>query len=204
MRAAITDPTTFFVIGMPRGGTTIVARIFNSLENGFCLGEPHWFMQARDANPEVVSRQCFGKVATTLPETFTEWDVLPWIESRLDGHYQLGGYKETWYWNNGLVRGMTEAHKDRVEFFIVVFRDPVMVHSSQVALGWQDGRSPEEYLSDYRELDALARHEKAVAVVYEDFALDPLGYLNARLPFQIDGPLVLERTGHEFGHGFLF
>lgn len=200
MRTDLTRPMTFFVVGMPRGGTTIVARVFNSLADGFCLGEPHWYWQSRTKNMEAVQEACFGKVDGYVDADLDVHELLGWIQYRLQqGDYRLGGYKETWFVNNPLVKPITEEHKDRVDFFLVVFRHPVLVHSSQWALGWTEAASTNTIIEGYKELDILAQHPRAIPIVYERFAPNPLPYLNERLPFSIEGALTLAPTGHEYG-----
>lgn len=193
VRTNLTEQKSFFIIGMPRGGTTIVSRVFNSLEDGFCLGEPHWFWQSWSRGMSLVAENCFDGIELDAKDI---WDILP-AAKRTD--YNLVGYKETWTNANGLVKRMTEQHKDEVDFFLVVFRNPLMVHSSQIALGWRDRERPSDIVQAYKELDTLASHKNAIAVSYENFAHGKLDYLNTILPFRIEGKLELKPTSHKYG-----
>jgi hypothetical protein len=187
----------FFVIGPPRSGTTIVASVFNSLKDGFCLGEPHWIHEAEQGEAD---KEACGKMAEYWRPVadyrfILNVNVMPMLA--LDG-FRVGGYKETFQWFRHTCDPLLEAHVPLVDFFVVVLRDPAKALSSQRALGWNHLR-PKDTNKDYLRMGDLAQHHKAVVVVLEDFVGDPLGYLNARLPFRIEGPLELEPTGHRFG-----
>jgi hypothetical protein len=187
----------FFVVGPPRSGTTIVASLFNSLEDGFCLGEPHWLHEAE--GPDAVEEAC-GKMAEHWRpvgeyKLIVHANVLPMLA--LPG-YRVGGYKETYQGLRHTCEPLLAAHLPLVDFFVVVLRDPRLVLSSLRALGWDNVRV-RDVNQDYERMGELARKRDAVVVVLEDFVLDPLGYLNARLPFRIEGPLELKPTGHRFG-----
>lgn len=200
MKTNLSLPQTFFIIGMPRGGTTILSNLFNSLEDGFCLGEPHWYYQSTGRDFKKVRDNCFGKMDAPLEDDFEIKELLPWIEYRLEqGDYNLGGYKETWFVGHKELGPIIDWHKERVDFFLVVFRNPVKVHSSQLALGWTEARDVGLFSRLYKELDRLAFHPGAIPIVYEDFVEGPLEYLNERLPFQIEGELRLKPTGHKYG-----
>lgn len=178
MKTNLTNPLTYFILGPPRGGTTILCNLLNALEDGFCLGEPHWCAMAQNMSipPDILS-------------------------ANYESH-TLYGYKETYRLRHALCEDLLSLHLHKVDFFLIVLRDPVLVHSSQRALGWTEWDLPEDHNKIYRRLDKLAQHKKAIVIVYEDFVKDPLEYLNERLPFQIKGPLVLEPTGHAFGDPF--
>lgn len=191
------DKRLFFVIGPPRSGTTIVASVFNSLTDGFCLGEPHWLHESLEGEDDVAA---YGKVAEFYRPVddhmlIMHTNIIPILQR---DEFHVGGYKSTFQWFRHTCEPLLEAHIPLVDFFVVVLRDPAKTLSSQRALGWKHLR-PRSVNKDYRRMGDLAQHPKAVTVVLEDFVGDPLGYLNARLPFQIEGPLVLDPTGHRYG-----
>jgi len=191
------DKRLFFVIGPPRSGTTIVASVFNSLTDGFCLGEPHWLHESLEGEDDGAA---YGKVAhlrrpVSDYRLIMQVNIIPILNR---GPFKVGGYKSTYQWFRHTCEPLLAAHIPLVDFFVVVLRDPVKVLSSQRALGWQHLR-PRDTNKEYRRMGDLARDPKAVVVVLEDFVGDPLGYLNARLPFRIEGPLALEPTGHRYG-----
>lgn len=187
----------FFIVGSPRSGTTIVASVFNSLEDGFCLGEPHWLHEA--VGPDAVVEAC-GKMADLWRPVgdymlIMHANVLPMLARR---GFCVGGYKETYQHFRHTCEPLLEAHLPLVDFFVVVLRDPRLTLASQRAHGW-DNMRVRDMNRDYERMDELAQDPNAVVVVLEDFVKDPLDYLNKRLPFRIGGPLELQPTGHRFG-----
>jgi len=200
VKTNLTDKRLFFIIGPPRSGTTIVASVFNSLGDGFCLGEPHWLHEAEKGEADA---QAYGKVAHLRPHPWSVSDYMLIMQVNVipilnRGPFHVGGYKETWQYFRHTCEPLLAAHVPLVDFFVVVLRDPRLALASQRALGWQHLR-PRDTNKDYLRLGELAQNPKAVPVILEDFVVDPLGYLNARLPFQIEGPLELQPTGHRFG-----
>ena len=187
MKTNLTHPMTFFILGVPRSGTTILCNLFNALEDGFCLGEPHWYA----VNQGVVPLEKMLSI------------YLSDVRYRaIHNGYNLSGYKETYRLRHKLSDDLVKLHLSFVSFFLIIFRDPVLVHSSQRALGWTEWDTPDDFNESYKRLDELAQHEKGIAIVCEQFVQNPLTYLNQRLPFQIEGDLVLKPTGHEFGDPF--
>ncbi len=187
----------FFIIGPPRSGTTIVASVFNSLTDGFCLGEPHWLHEA--VGPDAVVEAC-GKMAEHWRlvadyKLIMSANVMPMLARE---GFRVGGYKETYQHFRHTCEPLLAAHVPLVDFFVVVLRDPRLVLSSLRAHGW-DNMRVRDVNGDYGRMDELASDPNAVVVVLEDFVVDPLGYLNGRLPFRIEGPLELVPTGHRFG-----
>lgn len=159
-----------------------MGNLFNALDDGFCMMEPHWYEKAIHGNDV----------------DFMTW----WMKAQTSIH--LAGYKETYRIGHEMCDDLIERHTPDTDFFIVVFRDPVYVHSSQRALGWTEWDEPEYFNESYRVLDKFIEKwpGKAIPVVYEDFVVDPLAYLNKRLPFRIEGELKLALTGYTFGDPF--
>jgi hypothetical protein len=179
MKTNLDTELTYFILGLPNNGTTIVASFFNSLEDGFCICEPHWYVE-RGHPIEAVGDGCCGKVAhlwdqadVREPREIYPGFILPAVTI---GGYHLGGYKETWR-NDKLGNQLLRDHVARVDFFVVVHR-----HAS-------------EFLMD------LGSHPKAVNISYPAFRLDPLDCANTALAgrFEIEGPVVLQPTGWAFG-----
>lgn len=195
---------TYFILGLPRSGTTIVASLFNSLEDGFCLGEPHWYVEAGH-DIERVGPDCCGKVAPLWDRAkVSEVDaILPCFirPAVVIGDYKLGGYKETWR-DDPLGRRLLERHIPKVDFFILVHRNGVEAWRSQIRLGW-----PEEEWTLNRAIVGtcmlydLKENPKAVYVEIDQFRADPLACLNKALAgrFEIEGPVTLQPTGWVFG-----
>lgn len=190
MKTNLGTKNTFFILGLPRGGTTIVARVFDSLEDGFCLGEPHWLYENLGS-----AEQALGKVPGPAPTTRDA--ILPWIKREVqDEGWMLGGYKETLFRLHRGIYTLAEEHAERVAFFVIVFRSPRQVLASQHAHGYVEEMSG---VDDYRFLEALANRDNGIGLCFERFVENPLGYLNSRLPFRIDGSLALQPTNHAYG-----
>lgn len=204
MKTDLDTELTYFILGLPRSGTTIVASLFNSLDDGFCLGEPHWYVEAGH-ELAAVGKGCCGKVghlwdqaAVEEPKSIYSQFIAPAV---VIGGYNLGGYKETWrgdelgYW-------LLEEHLSRVDFFVLVFRDPIECYDSQMGVGWPaDEWTPARAQMGDSYLRWLSDHGRAVVVEYDLFRRDPLGHLNAALAgrFEIQGPVELQPTGWSFG-----
>ena len=186
----------FLVTGMARGGTTIVAKLFNSLEDGFCLGEPYHYRQHNHKPAWNEYAGSAGKVSHLLVDASDPWEGICSIIG-LEG-LLLGGIKEALWYGSHWPKQFMKSHIDEADFFIVVFREPLEVYSSMIALGW----SPmpiSEFTEGYRIMDALSRLPHSIPVSLKHFRKDPLGYLNNLLPFEIQGELDLQPTGHSFG-----
>lgn len=177
MRAIVEESLRFFIVGLHRTGTTITAVIMDSLENGTCFGEPHWYAHTND----------------------TKYDFFDDTDCSSD----LCGYKETYKFPDDerpFCDALIERHLPLVDFFIVTFRNPVLVHSSM--RNWaMDYISTGVILDGYRTMDKLVSHNKGVAIVLEDMIDGGVDYLSSRLPFEIEGDLVLDtdRSHHKMG-----
>lgn len=198
MKTSLTDEKLlFFVLGIPRSGTTIVGMFFNSLTDGFCLGEPHWYLHSGHTDDGA-----YGKVKeyyreVTDPKLIMQTNIIPILQK---GPFCVGGYKATWHrGNREEMTEIIESHLSLVDFFIVVFRNPVLTLSSLRATDGWEYREPGPINKDYDYLDKLAQHPKGNAVVFEDFCNQPLAYMKSRIPFEVQGSFNLSPTGHAFG-----
>jgi hypothetical protein len=196
MKTDLTEKRLMFLLGVPRSGTTIVASLFNSLEDGFCLGEPHWYLKTGHEDTGA-----YGKVKEHCrpvedPKLIIETNIIPILQ---DTDYMLGSFKETWHRHHRAdLRALLARNMSVIDHLIILFRDPILTLSSLRAHDWGELR-PHHIVKDYYELDKLASHPKGIGLVFEDFCEGPLEYLNSRLPFQIEGPLDIKPTGHKYG-----
>lgn len=197
MKVNLPRPMTFFVTGLGRGGTTIVAQALNSLENGFCLMEPYHYHNDHPAPFGHDWKASGPNVARLLNGN----EPLEAIQDAVSmDRYQLGGYKETIEPVSDWVEAVLPRHLEMVDFFLVVFRNPVFMHSSQRAFGWKfRPDEPSAYLDDYKFLSELANTYPGIPVVLEDFIENPLGHLNSRLPYRIYGHFELIPTDNKYG-----
>jgi hypothetical protein len=204
MKTNLDRNLSFFILGQPRSGTTIIASLFNSLQDAFVLGEPHWYVEAGHPLADV-GRDCCGKVeeAWYADDVSDVKRILPDFIKPMVActDYHLGGYKETWRGDN-LGNWLLENHLFPVDFFVIVMRHPIDCHESQMRVNW-----PADEWTIRRAVDAhykmleLARYEKSIIIDYESFRADPIGHVNDALDykFQIEGPLELQPTGWVFG-----
>jgi len=204
MKTNLDRELTYFILGLPRSGTTIVASLFNSLQDGFCLGEPHWYVKAghriEDVGPDCCGKVGYLWVRAGVSEVMSIYPcfIRPAV---CIGGYHLGGYKETWR-GDILGRLLVKRHLPKVDFFVLVHRDPLDVWHSQLGCNWPtDEWTQARAVKGARLLCKLGASPKAVNVWYEDFRADPLGHLNAALAgrFEIQGPVSLQPTGWVFG-----
>jgi hypothetical protein len=149
-----------------------------------CVGKAGYLWAASDINRSSDWRDIFDKFLCGLA---------------ISAGYKAVGYKETYRWGDELCERLIREHLPIVDFFVIVLRNPLLVQSSQYALGWEEGACPMIFNRIYKHLGQLAHYDKAVVVTLEDFVDDPLEYLNAKLPFEIEGDFELLPTGHEFG-----
>lgn len=206
LKTNLVSPLDYFITGLPRSGTTIVASLLNSLDDGFCFGEPHWYLDTRRVICDEI-RHFTGKVNNLVDCNLVKdkMDVLPKLITPLlirSNTYKLGGYKET-YKGTPLDRLLFRAHIPQVDFFIVVLRDPIEVHKSQRRVGWPVKEwGLDKALTDHDTMVDMAIHNnKAVSVWYDDFCKDPIGTMNRVLGglFVITGEPVLTPTGWIYG-----
>lgn len=196
MIAHIKKPMTYFIVGFGRGGTTILANAMNSLQNGFCIGEPYHHHSDHSTRSGPDWTACGGKVEHLLQGN----EPLDAIWGVLGDEYLLGGYKETVEPVSDWVETVLPSHMWEVDFYIVILRDPVLVHSSQRALGWKlRSDEPAAYLEDYKLLAELANTYPGIPLTLEDLIGWGGEYLNERLPIQMVGDLELTPTNHNYG-----
>lgn len=195
---------TYFILGLPRSGTTIVASFFNSLEDGFCLGEPHWYVEAGHPLASV-GPDCCGKVASLWDMAKVESidHILPCFirPAVVIGEYKVGGYKETWR-ADPLGERLLEQHIPKVDFFVLVHRNANEVWRSQIKRGWPEQEWPfSRAVVGAVKLYETGNHPKAVSIEYDEFRVDPLRCVNRALAgrFEIEGPVALQPTGWVFG-----
>ena len=211
MRTNLTEPMTYFIIGLPRSGTTIVASLFNSMEDGFCLGEPHWFIKSQlemgknYTIPECID-MCGGKGIFTSKD-YAQMHCSDFLLPNLIAYklrtssYLLGGYKETY---RGDVLGMRMLALDSIvsDLVIIVLREPYEVHESQMRVNWPAEKWP---LVKAEEGDAILRSflvdDNVIPVEYNNFCANPIKTINTSLDgrFQVEGEPILKPSGWVYG-----
>jgi len=103
MRTDLNEKKLFFILGMPDDGTTIVNNIFNSLDDGFSLCEPHWMYVLENLRNvknslDKVKLCSTGKAKQFFNDITSDEDILDngIIPTLHNNNFNLGGYKETY------------------------------------------------------------------------------------------------------------
>lgn len=116
------------VLGLPHSGTTIVSNILNSIDNGFCISEPHWIMLS---NPKQIK---FDKIKSLDFKNID--DIMPAILRRLakDSQYDFGGVKETYRPQDPKFKKYLDKILLNSNITVFVFRHPKANYNSLKAL----------------------------------------------------------------------
>jgi hypothetical protein len=205
MRSNLTKPLSYFILGLPRSGTTIVASFFNSLEDGLCLCEPHWYYANQGCTPKEIVENCVSPHKDYLTYNNNNmhdgFSIMSDLILRNRELYNLVGYKETWK-GDTFGRVLLTVHLLEADFFIIVLRDPIECYQSQLRLNWPISEwTLERAIADTEFLRGLAYHPKARLIMFEAFREMPLEVVNREMNgfFQVEGPVDLQPTGWVYG-----
>lgn len=179
------------ILGLPRSGTTILANLLNSCENGFCVVEPIW--AAESIGAETHSHRKTGTLVTK-PSAQTPAKLKEIITSH--GH-DFGGIKETYRSHEPFC---ADPLLQQCDFLIFSFREPAANFSSWKRMGWRGlYDSVDFFVSNYTRLASIATSipKPSAIIIHEQFCLDAMGHFNRRvLPFgRLEGHFQL--TGAE-------
>lgn len=113
------------VLGLPHSGTTILSNIINSMENAFCLSEPHWILMS---NPSKIT---FDKIGC-LKFNGKINDILPAIRRKIDidNKYCYGGVKETYRPQDRHVKQMLIHVIKESDILLCIYRNPFALYNS--------------------------------------------------------------------------
>lgn len=192
------------VLGMPHAGTTIVCNIFNSMDNVFCLSEPHWTLLS---NPSALRLDKALGLNITSPD-----EVLNKIRAKLnsDNKLQFAGLKETY---RPKEPRMKKYFKNMLDSDIVtfIFREPKAHYNSFKLLSKRHNKNPmpiefmiDSYESLYNAL--LATKKTGISIILEDLCgagdANAIKYINSRAKniFAINGPFDLKPTNYIYGN----
>jgi hypothetical protein len=133
------------VVGLPHSGTTIVCNIINSMDNAFCLSEPHW---AKLSKPGDVR---YGKLNDLTIDNVENF--MSRIQNALkNSAFHFGGVKETY---RPFAEGMTQVFENiqkKSDVVIFVVREPLPHYNSLKAVTANTKRNPipvDRMLSDH-------------------------------------------------------
>lgn len=191
------------VLGMPHGGTTIVGNIFNSMDNAFCLSEPHW---ALISNPGAIRFDKAHGLNFKTPD-----DILPSIRKKLnsDGTLQFAGLKETFRPKEKRMKKYFERMLNS-DIVIFVFREPRAHYNSFKVMSKHHKRKPMplEYMIDtFNSLyETVQSTQNSMVIVLEDLCAagndGAMQYINGRSGelFKIHGTFAIKPTNYIYGN----
>lgn len=166
------------VCGVPRSGTTILARVIDSIDGAICLPEP------------IQTRARHG--VFPLPLGFEQPPDLEQALAALDKRYTIVAFKEPFMVVEGYARAdnreaLTRA-RARGALFVWLVRHPARVYNSVKEWG-PKFHDVDRFIANYsRLLDAMGG---ATPVVYEQLLVDPVAELNRATPLRLTGSLQL-------------
>lgn len=196
MKTDLKEKKLFFILGLPGGGTTIINNIFNSLYDGFSLGEPHWMYRLYQIRGQkdpinIVKARSTGKVRNFFNKITSDKDILEngIIPTLYNNNFNLGGYKETYNPDHlQYHKSLFYKNYDKMDFIILIVRNPRKFSKKR----------DENILQAYKDFYEFSKLEKVKILIYDDFCETP-ELLNNLLPFNILGELDLKPTGHNYG-----
>jgi hypothetical protein len=193
------------VLGLPHSGTTIVSNFLNSMNNGFCLSEPHWILLS---NPKQLT---FDKVKNLRFKNVN--DILPSIKKKLnnDDKFDFGGVKETFRPQDKNIKRHLDIIANRSDILFFVFRNPKFLYNSFKKLAKNINRNPmpiSRLIPDYNNLYEVVKEtkDKAVIIKLEDFCRagnkNITKFVNdkAKGKIKITGPFQLNKTNYKYGN----
>jgi len=182
----------FFVLGFPNGGTTIINNIFNSIENSFSLGEPHWLLRNEKSIDKVINLST-GSAKKYFLNIKQEEDIINTILN-IKGMF-LKGYKETYRdFDLNYCYNLFYKHYNLVDFIILINREPAMLFAKGNAS--DKNKIPLMYKHFYE----FSQLEKIIVIDYEEFTKGKIAYLNKKLFFKIDENLIIKNPNHYYGN----
>jgi hypothetical protein len=192
MKLVLSQPMLIGILGLPRSGTTILANVINSMDNGFCAVEPIWFAVRQPAQQAVS-----GAKTGTFPLRPIEQIPAALRSIRDAKGYAFAACKETY----GLKRaGPVNILLAECDVFLAIFRDPVSTFSSWRTRQWAPPWDAHYYdvnafLADYRAFVELAHdpRRRVCRVKHESLFAGGVEYLNTVIPTlgRIEGTLTL-------------
>jgi len=187
------------VLGMPHSGTTILSNTLNSMDNGFCLSEPHWTLQTKPFKLR------FDKI-DKIPMTDAN-SVLGAIRARLEHNkvYDFGGVKETYRPRNAKMAKSIDKIVKESDIVFFIFREPkALMNNFKKIPG--NHMPMERLLYVYNKLIETANGcDGAINVILEDFCdagnKGVIEYLNSRCGdlLTIEGDFNLKPTNYLYG-----
>jgi len=194
------------VLGAPHTGTTIVNNILNSMDNAFCISEPHWVL-------------CKNRKKLKLDKikniNFTDKnDFMEGLAKKLHkSGYDFGGVKETYRHGENKLKQIYQKIINMSDIVIFVYRDPAALYNSQKKIRPErsddaNARAIKGMMFNFEKQYELMKscENKAVNIVLEDLCgagnNKAIKYLNTVFAgkAQFEGPFSLHKTDFIFGN----
>ena len=188
------------VLGLPHSGTTIISNTFNSMDNGFCLSEPHWIFLS---NQKALTYDKVNDLKFNNPV-----EILSNIKNRIniDDKYDFGGVKETYRPQDPKMNSFFDSILINSDIMIIVFREPKALYNSFKKLSGNP-MPLDRLFFDYNKLYSLANSiENKVIICLEDFSNagneGAINYINKKSNnmFTISGQFNLKKTNFKYGN----
>jgi Sulfotransferase family len=191
----------FILVGVPRSGTTIVARVLGAHPGVRLLSEPHWEAKMNNFTFKNFPDATYDQSDPTPMDLYftrqlTRFDYVGFKETyRRDDIYERSPMGR-------LIHAYCE-HPDYAKVFVV--RDPVTCFASTQSHGklmhMDDGGECDlgRFLANYESMLDLAVKYNCKPIVLERFAEDPLAELAGKLPFAFEA--MPELTNEVEGKG---
>lgn len=141
------------VLGPPHSGTTLVCNILNSMDNAFCLSEPHW---AKITNPKHVKFDKVKNLTISNPNSF----MTDLKDSLNKNKYQFGGVKETFRPFEVRMSQVLENIRDISDEIIFVLRDPFAHYNSLKKITSKNNQNPVPVTRMATDLKSLLQYMK--------------------------------------------
>ena len=169
------------ILGLMRSGTTIVASLFNSIEDALVVSEPHLALFNGESPLPFPCETRYGII-----ELRQDVSIVQTIVDFAEGAgLRLAGYKEVVspLWADDVL-AIDGAGREWAT--IVVLRHPDVAYESAQAMGWTY-ISIREWADTYLRLCDMVESGDARAIIYEDFLKDPLQEASSALGHPITG-----------------
>lgn len=167
---------TYSIVGLPRSGTTLLAKIMNSIEGVNCLSEPIRSMHSTNLETKKkLSSQEFERIDQSTHNFLKGYHRY----IRENSEFKIGGIKETY--SPVPTRINREVNKlfNASDFLIFILREPKSTFSGWRQLKWSNGSMKpryrynsdmfikiyEDYISKYHEMKMI---KPTFLIKYED------------------------------------
>ena len=192
------------VLGLPHSGTTIVCNILNSMDNAFCISEPHW---ATISRPKHVR---FDKIGSL--NNLDVNNIMDNVSSFLDSspQYSFGGVKETFRPFNPQVKKCLDKIVNVSDIIVYVLRDSAAHYNSlkKVTAGTKQNPIPiERIINDMTQFEkTISQTKNKIILTIEDLCKSgndgAIQYINSKSNghIKIEGEFKLKPTNYIYGN----